>query len=383
MNDPEWDYEALVSPSLADILTPQGRSDVAWQLWRYVLADKSAAEFLSGTPDPWGMIVNPWNLTSASNLSGTALTLPRDNFPKSDPTAQAASAAEGEINLVTWRPYTNDLDQGGYLTLRGDGLVLGAWDQTKTPPQYGKAIRSLSGFQTVLGLTDTASAAKYQTVSAALLNPAGKFVLPTSTSMTAAAAAMAATTPQKQVYEYDPASTAAAGAPTAYPLTMPVYAATNPAESDTARRKSYAAFIRYAATAGQVPGTAVGELPAGYAPIPSGWAAQAKAAADIIEVGVSVTAETGSTATSNVGPLAAVAATNSFGSAAAQPAVAARPAVAANPLAAGATAAVLLGTTTPKDPKTGDLSSVVPMSLLSGLLSAAAVPFITRIRRRH
>lgn len=385
VNDPEWDYEALVSPSLADILTPQGRSDVAWQLWRYVLADKSAAAFLSGTPDPWGMIVNPWNLTSASNPSGTALTLPRDNFPKSDPTSVAASAAGGEINLVTWRPYTNDLDQGGYLTLRGDGLVLGPWDQTKTPPQYAKTVRSLSGFQSVLGLTDTASAAKYQTVSAALLNSAGKFVVPTSTSMTAAASAMVATTTQKQVYEYDPASAAAAGAPTAYPLTMPVYAATNPAETDTAKRKSYAAFIRYAATTGQVPGTAVGELPAGYAPIPSGWTAQAKAAADVIEAGVSVTAETGSTGGSPVGSPAPDSSASPFGSAAAaaMPAAAALPAAAANPLAVGATAAVLLGTTTPKDPKTGDLASVVPMSLLSGLLSAAAVPFITRIRRRR
>lgn len=385
VNDPEWDYEALTSPSIADILTPQGRSDIAWQLWRYVLADKSAAAFLAGTPDKWGMIVNPWNSTAATNLSGTPLSLPIDNFPKSDPTSlPAMKDGGGEINLVTWRPYTNDLDQGGYLTLRGDGLVLGPWDLTKTPPAYAKSVRSLSGFQTVLGLTDTASAAKYQTISAALLNPAGEFVSPSSASMTAAAAAMTVTKVQKQVYEYDPSSTSAAAAPTAYPLTMPVYAATNPAQSDAATRTSYAAFIRYAATTGQTPGTGMGELPPGYAPLPSGWVTQATAAADIL-VNYSATladsvspvplADSGSSAgdgNTGLGDFP------SFGAGASEAARAGS----VDPLATGTAAPVLLASATPKDPKTDDLASVVPLSLFAGLLSAGVVPLYTRIRRR-
>ncbi len=380
VNDPEWNYEALTSPSLADILTPQGRSDVAWQLWRYVVADKSAVAFLAGTPDKWGMIVNPWNSTAATNLSGTALSLPIDNFPKSDPTTLPASKdGAAEINLVSWRPYTNDLDQGGYLTLRGDGLVLGPWDPVKSPPQYAKAVRSLAGFQTVIGLTDTASAAKYQTISASLLNPAGKFVAPTSGSMSAAAAAMTATKTQKQVYEYDPTSSAAAGAPTAYPLTMPVYAATNPAQSDAATRASYAAFIRYAATTGQTPGTGVGELPAGYAPLPSGWVTQATTAADAIVNYTAPVTDTGSSGDGDTGSTGSVDTSSSFGSDGSVDAVSlATP----DPVAAGATAAPLLASATPKDPKTGDLASVVPLSLFAGLLSAGVVPLFTRIRRR-
>lgn len=382
VNDPEWAYEALTSPSIADILAPQGRSDYAWQLWRYVTADKSAAAFLAGTPDQWGMIVNPWNLTTATNLSGTALTLPIDNFPKSDPTSlPAAKGGAGEINLVTWRPYTNDLDQGGYLTLRGDGLVLGPWDQTKTPPAYAKAVRSLSGFQTVLGLTDTASAAKYQTISAALLNPAGQFVAPTSAAMSAAAAAMTATREQKQVYEYDPSSTAAAAAPTAYPLTMPVYAATNPAQSDAATRASYAAFIRYAATTGQKPGTGVGELPAGYAPLPAEWATQATSAADALVNYIAPTANPGSSVGGETAGGAGFAGSSPFGSSLPAP-QGAIGSSGSDPAAAGTSAPALLASATPKDPKPGDLASVIPLSLLAGLLSAGVMPLYARIRRR-
>ena len=387
VNDPEWSYEALTSPSIADIITPQGRSDVAWQLWRYVLADKNAAAFLGGKPDQWGMTVNPWNSTAASNPSGTPLSLPIDNFPKSDPTTlPAGSNGSGEVNLVTWRPYTNDLDQGGYLTLRGDGLVLGPWDQTKQPPAYTKAVRSLSGFQTVLGLTDTASAAKYQTISASLLNPAGQFVTPTSVSMAAAAAAMTATKIQSQVYEYDPSSAAATAAPTAYPLTMPVYAATNPAQSDSATRAGFAAFIRYAATTGQTPGTGVGQLPAGYAPLPTGWVTQATTAADSIATGVTSSppaVDTGSTPGDGqiVSNGLSSGGSPSSGSDTSV-AVTRTPTITPGPIAAGLAAAPLLGSTTPKDPKAGDLASVVPLSLFAGLLSAGTVPLITRIRRR-
>lgn len=380
VNDSEWKYEALVSPSLSDMLTPQGRSDVAWQLWRYVLADRSAVDFLAGKPDPWGMIVNPWNSTNAAtNRTGTALSLPRDSFPKSDPTELAGvPGGAGPINLVTWRPYTNDLDQGGYLGLRGDGLVLGGWDQNKSPAQYSKAIRSLPGFQSVISLTDTAAAAKYQTVSASLLNPAGKFVAPSSGAMTAAAAAMTATTAQKSVYEFDPTSTKAVAAATAYPLTMPVYAATNPAQGDPASRASYAAFIRYAVTAGQVSGSGVGQLPAGYSPLPAGWVSQALDAASVIEAGPP----------SIVGEIAAPASVveTIAQQSSSQPATVAQSTATVpsnNPVAAGTVAASLFGPSTPKDSMASGLSSVVPMSLFSGLLSAAAVPLITRLRRRR
>jgi hypothetical protein len=378
VNDPEWAQQSISTPSLADLLEPQGRSDVAWQLWRYVLADDEAVAFLAGEPDPWGMIVNPWSSTSSTvNPSGAGLVLPRDNFPKADPAEQPATKAPAtdSVNLVTWRPYTNDFDQAAYLTLRGDGQVLGAWDPTPVtgPPKYTKAGRNLVGQQRVIGLSDTASASKYQVLTASLRNAAGAFVAPDANSILAAAAAMTPTS-QPSVLEYDPAGSAAQGAPTAYPLAMPVYAAADRSVTDDAVRADYATFIRYAATAGQEPGTTAGQLPGGYAPLPQSWRDQALLAADAIQSGPVVPS------VANTTPAAGTAGASS--GRVAPGTLATPPAAATVPSASGDAVTVLSGPATPKDASTGPVAAAVPMSLLSGSAAALAVPFLTRIRRR-
>src|SRR5262249_39843257 len=43
----------------ATLLTLSGDSDVLWALTSYLNADPEARAFLNGTPDPWGMVVNP------------------------------------------------------------------------------------------------------------------------------------------------------------------------------------------------------------------------------------------------------------------------------------------------------------------------------------
>ncbi|WP_147305408.1 hypothetical protein [Subtercola boreus] len=399
VNDPEWQFMNVISPSVADLLEPQGRSDAATQLWNYVLSDPTAVAFLNGEPDEWGMIVNPWSSTNdkvvqavSKNTDSRGLALPRDTFPKTDPIDQKATDNGGEVNLVTWRPYVNDLDTGAYLTLRGDGQTLGQWNPTAATPKYDKSVRSLPGQQSVLGLTDTSSAARYQVVSAELQNPAGKFVAPTIDSLTAAAAAMTAAPAQPQVYTFDPTSDAAKQAPTAYPLAMPVYAAVNRTMSDPALRADYAAFIRYAATDGQTPGDTLGQLPKGYAPIPSGWQAQALVAADTIESGLlpvppvpeapnAPVAPAGSALTpAQVQAGVAVVRPARGVSAPAPAAIISAPATTVGPT--GKVAAPLLGPATPADPAGGPISAAVPASLLAGLGAAGLVPFLSRTRRR-
>jgi hypothetical protein len=376
INDPEWNYESLISPSLADLLLPQGRSDAAWQLWRYVLSDPEAVDFLAGKADPWKMVVNPWTTTDAkANLSQTAFDLPREDFPKADPVEQVAGNDGSQpINVVSWRPYTNDLNQAGYLTLRGDGQVLGLWDPTSSPAKYSKSPRNLPGQQRVLSLTDTASAARYQVVSASLKNATGAFVAPNVDSLAAAAAAMTPVSGQPQVYEYNPAGSAASAAPTAYPLAMPVYAAANPRSTDSVARADYATFIRYAATDGQKPGTDAGTLPDGYAPIPAGWRDQALAAANVIQTGGDAAPPQPATSPS---VSASASALSSHSSSVTPPAVA----TATDPSASGSGASVL-GKETPADPDTGGLAAAIPVGGLSGLAAAAAVPLLSRIRRK-
>jgi hypothetical protein len=382
INDPEWAQQVIANTSVADMILPQGRSDAAYALWSYVMADADARAFLAGEPDPWGMVVNKWSSTDAEvNPTETGLALPRDNFPKADPTEVAAGPdnSPAAINLVTWRPYTNDLDTAGYLTLRGDGLVLGGWDALGNPPKYAKTPRSLPGSQGVIGLTDTAAAAKYQVVSASLQNPAGDFVAPTMASISAAAAAMTATSAQPQVYGFDLDSSAAQGATTAYPLAMPVYAAVNPAMNDAALRASYATFIRYASSTGQTPGVELGRLPDGYAPLPEGWRAQASAAADSIQSGVPVQQPASSGSGLPSGPTAG--GTGSTSASTASAGGAPTP-VDGAPQPTGEAAGALSGGETPDDPDLVGVQAALPVSILAGLVSAAAVPLIPRFRRR-
>jgi hypothetical protein len=381
-DNPDWKYQAIVAPSVADLLVPQGRSDAAWQLWRYVLSDPSAVAFLAGKGDGYGMIVNPNSSTDAKiNPTGAGLTLPRDDFPKADPITQPASASGGEVNLVTWRPYTNDLDQAAYFTLRGDGQTLGLWDPTTAPPKYGKSVRNLPGYQRVLSLTDTSSAAKYQVVTAELQNSAGAFVAPTTASLSAAAAAMTPVTSQKQVLEYNPSGAAAKAAPGAYPLAMPIYAATNPAQADAKTRADYATFIRFAATTGQQPGVDPGQLPPGYAPIPAAWKTQAIGAAAAIQSGVAAPGDT----PSGSGDLAPgtdagdAGTTGDTGTGTA--ADAGTGSTPTTPAATGDEAGPLSDGKTPKDPSVGGIPAIVPGGLAGGLVAAASVPIIGRLRR--
>jgi hypothetical protein len=379
VNDAEWGYQSLVSPSLGDLLVPQGRSDEAMVLWNYVASDPDASAFLAGEADPWGMKVNPWSSTNADfNPTGIGATFPLDNFPKADPIERPAEGVIAPVNLVTWRPYTNDFDSSAYLTLRGDGQVLGAWDKDVKPQKFAKTPRSLSGLQRVLGLTDTASAAKYRVVSASLLNPAGQYVAPTTDSLTAASAAMTASAGQSQVYGFDQRSETAKGATAAYPLAMPVYAAVNPVMDDVTIREDYATFIRYAASAGQEPGNDIGQLPVGYAPLPEGWRDQALAAADTIQTGNVPPAKAAATATPPATAAQAPAPASTRGSASATTV-----APAADPVAGGSVAAALAGPATPKDPASTAVQSAVPMSLLAGVASALLVPLLSRIRRKR
>jgi len=222
---------------------------------------------------------------------------------------------------------------------------------------------------------------------ASLLNPAGQYVTPTTPALTAAAAAMSVDPKQSQVVAFDVSSSAAKAATAAYPLSMPVYAAANPAMSDATVRADYANFITVAASTGQVSGTGDGELPDGYAPIPAAWRTQALAAAATIKSGPSAsasptatptaTATAGSTNTTSTTTTAAATTAAVDQTAAAQPSAA----VATDPAATGATAKSLSSGKTASDPNVGAMAAVVPVSATAALIAALAIPPLTRRKR--
>jgi hypothetical protein len=376
VNDKEWRYQDLTGPSLGDLLVPSGQSDEGSRLWEYVLSDPEAVAFLSGTPDPWGMKVNPYYATTASAWSAVAMSYPIPTFPKADPVASpntfeaTPNSGNNSVNLITWRPFTSNFSNGAYRTLRGDGLELGSWNDAKKT--YDKSVRNPVGRQRVIAVTTAAAASRYQTISASLKNPAGEFVSASSSSMSAAVAAMQGSETNSSVVEFNLSSDSAKSAKNAYPLTMPIYAALNPLQSDSSLRTSYAALIRYAVGEGQSPGTGIGQLPDGYVSLPQSWIDQAMVSANAIEQGVS--------------PLSLVSPVRSIPGAVYAPAIPVPQIVApvadTTVTATGTASGPLVGKPTPADPVLGPVAAAVPAGLLSGFAAAAAVPLYSRLRRK-
>jgi hypothetical protein len=387
VNDPEWRSQALNGAPIADIIVPQGRSDAARAIWAYIASDPSARDFLASKPDPWGMVVNPYYSTDPTiNPTKAAFSLDREDFPKADP-VEYDPPNQDPINVITWRPYASDLTSVAYLTLRGDGQGPGPWDPNSVPPKYTKVPRMLPGSQRLIGLTTASAADRYQVVTASLLNAAGKFVAPTTAGMTAAAAAMTSPSSGSRVLQLDQTSTAAKAAADAYPLTMPVYAANNPVITSPALRSAYASLITFAVSpAAQTPGTSVGALPDGFAPLPAAWISTATAAATAIQNGTApaVPSSTTTPAPSYVGsqpnvynnssgPTLGSTSTSSTTDGAAPAPV---------PSASGSPSGALAATTTPADPAVGGIAAAVPASLAGGLACAFAFPILGRFRRR-
>jgi hypothetical protein len=266
--------------SMPSLLLPLGRSDVAEQVWAWLLADKDAKAFLAGEPDPWGMRINP---------SFKDLPLPRQDYPKSDPYCRPPANGAPEQCMLEVHPYANDMRDAARAAARGDLLSRGIWDQFAIPePAWTKDPPQLSGTRSLLALVDTASAARYGLEVASLQNAAGKFVPPTP-------AALQANVKQMQP---GPVPSVLAAAPTAkdpkaYPLASVSYAAAAPEKLAAQERTDYANLLRYAADKGQTPGIVPGTLPAGYAPLTTELRAELRKAADLLVAGEGSPGSTG------------------------------------------------------------------------------------------
>jgi len=293
-DEADWQYMDLKFGGLADALIPNSRSYLAERVWKYIMSDKDARDFMAGKADPYGMKVNPWYCTDAKiNPTKVAFQLPNPGFPKADPierpdtTATDPAHGGGVANLVTWRPYISDFETGALSTLTGNSYSLGGWNNMSSPPAYSKTGRSAPGLQRVISLTTTPAAGRYQTFQASLLNSAGQFVAPTTSSLLAAEVAMTPTAENSGVFEYNFESKQAKAATGAYPLALQMYAALNPLQTDKPSRAAFANMIRFAVEKGQTIGTNEGQLPPGYAPLTSKFKKLAISAAEAIATGKS------------------------------------------------------------------------------------------------
>jgi hypothetical protein len=274
--DPEFlalnpEFATLANSSI-ELRIPTGVSYTTQLVWEWVEADEEARDFVAGVPDPWGMRVNPF-------FQGT--DIPQQSFPKVDPFCDRDPALPDlPLCALDLHPYVSDFFEGAQAVVRG---VSG--ERTRNlaavPPTTAAVPRQRSGERNLLGITDTATAQRFLLPSVKLRNRAGEFVAPTTASMQAAVAVFGRTsTPGVTLPDPEGAKR------NAYPLTVVTYAVAAPNQFTAAAAKQYAAFVRYAAGPGQVPGSAPGTLPDGYAPMTAAQRAAARAAADRIQARV-------------------------------------------------------------------------------------------------
>jgi hypothetical protein len=235
-----------------------GDSDMTWETTSWIASDPAASSFLAGQFDPWGMHVNTYYLGLKYPISGF---LPMDPYlPVSSAYAPVypltTLASDMALNQLPGTMDTKDPVTGNY-----DAL----------PPE-------VVGDRDMWSLIDQADAARFLIPAAALENADGKFVEPTNAAMAAAVKDMtvgAGGTLSMNYTDKDPA---------AYPLTMVIYAVVPTGGISKAKAAAIAQFLDFVADQGQQVGTAPGQLPAGYLPLPQSLREQTlKAATEVLD----------------------------------------------------------------------------------------------------
>lgn len=305
--NPEFSLlEIADSRAFSGLQLPEGNSDAAHQLWEWVLADPEAKAWLSGTPDQWGMKVNPVFNTTTANSTGIPFGDPLPNsFPKADPYCYQAPGlgAGGSITPpllcgTDWLPYHRGFAETAQVTrVASDGARIVENTFAQAPSDvWTRELPQFLGRRAMLALTDTPSAEQYG-LQMARLSRAGdntdtrQFIAPDAAGLNAGVASMA---PRTEPTVLEPTPTK--NAPGAYPLTTLTYAAIAPLSLDATARSQYAAFIDYATGPGQVPGLDLGQLPRGYATLPTALKTRATATAQQVRTMVAPTTTTTTTA---------------------------------------------------------------------------------------
>lgn len=254
-------------------------SDVMTAVTSYINADPDARAWLDGTPDPWGMVVNP---KYAKIALPTALWPMLDDYvPTPDTTNPCEVNFPSPLLQRVAAPLANPAQLVRNLRLAiTNSQVECANRDTPVNARWTSQGPQVPGGHFLLSLVSLGDAARFQLNTAALQTQAAPgapaqfsdatgraFVQPTQESMLAAARLF---TPDDSLgtwtVPYDTLRTDARGA-AAYPGTM-LYSTDIPtyglASSDAA---AYANFLRFVAGPAQTSGTTVGTLPAGYVPM--------------------------------------------------------------------------------------------------------------------
>jgi hypothetical protein len=260
-----------------------GQTDLVQQLTTWIGDDPDAAAFLKGTPDPWGMVVDE-KYQPPFAYPQESFVLQDSTGPDKDPSGNAWVGPQADRKIIKsfeWTPVQDGLDavSRGMLSHQAscydydiDGLQGG---HDKCSPQN-------LGDLGMFAIVDEARAAAYDWPTASLLNPAGAYVAPSTSSMLAAVGDMTTDTATgTQALAYGDSASPLATDASAYPLTGVDYAMAPISGIAPAKAAKISGFLREVAATGggQVAGTVPGTMPAGFAPLTGAQQAQAAAGA--------------------------------------------------------------------------------------------------------
>ena len=316
-NPGSWTFDpsfSALNPGIEDIpgapdfpLITGDHSGINQQIWQWVQSDPATASWLDGgadpnnplTPDPdyvslkLGQSPAPDNFSeaytgtltcaqAAANIDQCGgspdLTNPASTscpVPAGD-TANTQSKACDVLNTEDLLPVESNFDQAASAVVSAvDPSNTSQWSSSNVAADgsngwWGKVGTELPGHTFMWAVNDMPDLAAYGLISAALCDPTGAICnQPSTDSVTTAL--NSATADSAGLLQVNPATVPAGG----YPLTQVVYAAVPTSQSAQAL-SDYASFIAYAAGQGQSAGTAPGDLPPGYLPLPASLQTQAQ-----------------------------------------------------------------------------------------------------------
>ena len=294
LQDPEFEAlnPGLVTNSSAQssLLSLNTSSDEIYALTSYINADPEARAWLDGTPDPWGMQVNPnykaislpvssWPILDSFILPDPGHTNICMSFNGGTPYLPLIATPVSRLAFIAL-----DVEFGLSQVQSGCSFTTDPTNPgTVTSVKFTAAGRQAVGQRFMLGLVSLGDAARdglnlasLESVATTAL-PTDKivdgsgrtFVAPTTDSMAAATKFFTADTADN-IWTMDYTSMRSAAGAGAYPGTMPVYAAIPTSGLSSTEAAEWANFLDYADGAGQVAGEDIGQLPEGYLPMTTG-----------------------------------------------------------------------------------------------------------------
>ncbi len=246
-----------------------GNTDLVYQVTSWIAADPQAEAFLQGSPDDWGMHVDPFYQRPA--YTG----YPTESFTIQD---TSGPSAYPDMKAYDWIPQLGGLMQVARRMLSGaPGCQNYQLNGTTHDPCPVQSI----GQRTLIAIMDSGQATALSLPTAQLLNPAGSFVAPSLASMQAAVSDMP-TDPVTgtQTLPYGTGGTAFAKDAAAYPLTTVQYAMVPTAGQPSAKATAISQFVQRATDpgSGQLYGPEPGKLAVGYLDLTTSQLSQAQAA---------------------------------------------------------------------------------------------------------